>query len=279
MKARHLTILFFLSAFICNGQGVSSAELLITEMLSSIKKVQTLKYDFKATERIDGVIGATNYKVKLGTAPFQLYLYKKESGEEVLYSEGVNNNEIIVNPNGFPYVNLNLDPFGSLMRKGAHHTIFESGFAYLGGIIEQSIKNSNKELYRYISYDGEINWANRICYKVTMDYTPFKYYSYEVTKNESLTSLARRLNLSEYMIAEKNNISVLDEVESGSKLLLPNLYAKKIILYIDKVNRLPINMMIYDDKGFFEGYEFYSLHVNPEMKKNEFSKDFKEYKF
>ena len=247
-------------------------------MLESIKQIKCMKYTFKSAERIDNKILNATFETKINIQPLQLYIQKKESGQEILYSEGFHNNEVLINPNGFPYFNLSFSPFSSLMRKDAHHTIFETGFNYLGTIIDENLKKSN-DLYTYITLNGETIFDGKTCYKLIMNYPEFNYYSYKMEKEQTLTSFAKKMSLNEFMIAEKNEMDAGSKLKKDTKILIPNLYAKKIIILVDKSSYLPISISIYDEKGLFEEYGFYNLKINPEMMKNDFSEDNEEYGF
>ena len=63
----------------------------------------------------------------------------------------------------------------------------------------------------------------------------------------------------------------------GQVIQIPNVYAKKNILYIDKKLKLPVRMEMYDDKGFFERYEISQIEVNPVIPPEEFSENYKDY--
>ena len=85
-----------------------------------------------------------------------------------------------------------------------------------------------------------------------------------VKKDETLTTIATRLNISDYMMLEKNKETVddYDDLDEDEEILIPNLYCKKITFYVDKDNFLPIRQLIYDDIGLFEEYQYANL-LNP----------------
>ena len=60
---------------------------------------------------------------------------------------------------------------------------------------------------------------------------------------------------------------------------VPNVYAKIILLMIDKEYMLPISEKIIDDKGLYETYEYFNLKVNTPNAPEEFTKEYKDYKF
>jgi len=252
---------------------------LIFKMAKSIDDVQSLKYNLKITER--GKKGYNSYEssVKLNRKPRKIYLYIK--GIELLWIDGWNNNKAYVKPNSFPYVNLSLDPSGSLMRQDQHHTINEMGFDYFGSIIERTALKLGDKFDQYFKLEGEERYNNRPCYKVTITNKDFGYTTYTVGNNESITSIARKLNVSEYMIVENNPRikDYFDILASGQKLKVPTWYARDVVIYIDQLYFLPIGIKVSDDKGLFEEYNYYFLQVNPKIEDAEFSTRYKDYKF
>lgn len=255
------------------------AKAIATKMVKAIKEVDGLKYNLKITER--GRKGYNYYEsaVKLNRKPRMLYIYIK--GIEVLWTTGTNNGKALVKPNSFPYINLNLDPMGSLMRQDQHHTINEMGFDYFGGIIEYCANKLGDKVDQYFYLDGEERYNNRPCYKLVINNKDFAYTSYTVGDGESITSIARKLFVSEYMIVELNPKfkDYFDILKKGQVIKVPNWYAKNVIIYIDQLYYLPIGVKIYDDKSLFEEYNYFFLQVNPTFEKNEFTRDFKGYKF
>lgn len=248
-------------------------------MIKSIQDLERLKYSLKIVER--GKKGFNHYEssVKLSRKPRKIYLYIK--GIELLWVTGWNNNKAYVKPNSFPYVNLSLDPLGYLMRQDQHHTLNEMGVDYFGSVIEYIALKYGDKFDDYVSLAAEERINNRPCYKVIIDNKDFAYETYTVGDNESITSIARKLHISEYMILEVNPKlnDYFDILKKGQKLKVPNAYAKHVTLYIDQLYFLPISIKILDDKGLFEQYDYHFLQVNPKIDDAEFTKTYKDYKF
>ncbi|MFZ9848411.1 MAG: hypothetical protein ACO3EE_09715, partial [Flavobacteriales bacterium] len=144
-----------------------------------------------------------------------------------------------------------------------HHTIFEIGFTYFARMMSAySLKIANKHK-EFCTLDGDVEWQGRKCFSVTCNYPSFAFVKYIAKKDETLTTIANRLLLSDYMMLEKNseNVSSYDDVDEDEEILIPNSYCKKITLYVDKVNFLPIRQMIYDDKGLFEEYHYLNVVI------------------
>ncbi len=255
------------------------AKTIATKMVKAIKDVERLKYNLKITER--GRKGYNHYEsaVKLNRKPRMLYIYIK--GIEVLWTTGTNNGKALVKPNSFPYINLNLDPMGSLMRQDQHHTVNEMGFDYFGSIIEYSAAKLGDKVDQYFALEGEEKCNNRPCYKLVINNKDFAYTSYTVGENESITSIARKLFVSEYMIVELNPRfkDYFDILKKGQVIKVPNWYAKNVTIYIDQFYFLPIGVKIYDDKSLFEEYNYFFLQVNPTFEKDEFDRHHQGYKF
>ncbi len=273
-----LIILLNFSSLAQQKPAITAKEL-VTKMSNAIDEVQSLKYSLKITER--GKKGYNYYgsSVKLQKKPRKLYLYIK--GIEVLWTQGTNNGKALVKPNSFPYVNLNLDPMGSLMRQDQHHTINDMGFDYFGGVIDYAAAKLGDKLEQYITIDGEERCNNRNCYKVTINNKDFAYTTYTIGVNESITSIARKLFVSEYMILELNPKfnDYFDILKKGQVIIVPNWYAKTVVLFVDQFYFLPIGIKVFDDKGLFEEYNYNFLQVNPKIEEEEFTRTYKEYKF
>lgn len=283
LKRAHLYIVAFFVWYtfssLAQPKGFSGTRELVTKMIKAIEDVQSLKYTLKITER--GKKGYNFYEssVKLNRKPRKLYLYIK--GIEVLWTQGTNNGKALVKPNSFPYINLNLDPMGSLMRADQHHTIYDMGFDYFGGVMAYSLLKLGDKFEQSVKYEGEERCNNRPCHKIVITNKDFTLTNYTVGEKESITSIARKLFVSEYMILELNPKfrDYFDILKKGQVIRVPNWYAKTVTLYIDDLYLLPIGIKVVDDKGLFEEYNYHFLQVNPKLEDEEFTRDFKDYRF
>ncbi len=267
----------FLS-FSFHSTGYNCREVM-DKMVKSVEEVKGLKYDLKLAERIEKKYNYFGSSVKLNRKPRKLYLNAK--GIEVLWVEGKHSGDALVNPNSFPYINLYLDPLGSLMRQDQHHTIHEAGFDYFSSIIEANVKKAGDKFDQFFIPDGEENMNGRACYKIIINNKDFAAKDYTVLKGENLISIARKLYLGEFMILRMNKPKVSDykDVKAGQVIKVPNAYAKYVLLYIDKQNYLPIGVRVFDDMGLYEQYDYFNVQVNPTFEDVEFTKDYKGYNF
>lgn len=276
-----IILLIILLSFnlLAQQKTVHPAHEVITKMIKAIKDVQGLKYNLKIVER--GKKGYNHYEssVKINRKPRKLYLYIK--GIELLWVDGSNKGKALIKPNSFPYFNLNLDPMGSLMRQDQHHTINEMGFDYFGNLVEYFLVKLADKFDHIFKLEDEERYNNRPCYKITINNRDFTYVNYTVGENESVTSIARKLCISEYMILEQNPKinDYFDILKKGQVLRVPNWYAKHVTLYIDQFYFLPIGVKVNDDKGLYEEYNYFFMQVNPKFEDGEFTRNYKDYKF
>lgn len=273
-------------SFVFAGTAQVNNRKLAEDMLAKMAAVKTLKYRLYKKERLtNGKFRESEIQVKYQKKPFAcyLYMYSPDAGVEVLYQEGVNNGKAYVNPNKklVSFIDFDFDPMGKTLRKDEHHTLFENGFEYMRGILKAVMKLADDEdkFEEYCQVQGEVNFKGRACHKVQLQYPPFAWVDYKVQAGEDLVKIARKLNLSEYMILEKNKLSFYNSVKAGQVIKVPNVYAKKVILYIDKVNLMPVYQEVHDDQGLFELYEYSNLLVNPTLAADDFSKSNPSYKF
>ena len=119
-------------------------------MIESISTINTIEYEFHAKELIKGEIFYTHSRVKLQKEPLCVYNYiiDPDKGVEILFVR--ENKMALVNPNGFPFINLKLDPYGKLIRKNQHHTLYDAGFDEVKNIILSVIELLRKSPEKYI---------------------------------------------------------------------------------------------------------------------------------
>ena len=278
----YLILLLLIVAFTSFNFSSSESPYEITRaMFAKTKLIRTMTYSMKKKERIGGKIKVQQSITKLNRNPFMVYVKQEypKKGVEVLYVNGRNQNKALVNPNGFPWINLNLDPNGSTMRNEQHHTILDSGYDLFVSIMEHLFDKYNASTRSMLKLDTTTFDGNK-CWVVTMYNNHFNYYKYKVQEGETLIKIGDQKKVSEYMVLEKNKeVDNYDDVLPGQYIDVPNDYSPQMILYIDQKRYIPLVMKIYDDKGFFEQYEYYNVKLNPQIKAEEFTSGFTDYGF
>lgn len=240
--------------------------------------LKSMRFHMKVIERIKGKQMNYGSKGKYVRSPRKIYL--DLTGPEVLWKEGWNNGQALVNPGGFPYFNLNLDPYGSIMRDGQHHTIFEIGFEYFHNILGNALKVTGPQFNKYFKLVGSTTWNGHDCWLITLEYPEFGMVDHTVKKGENLLKIGKEKFVAEYMILEANpKIKDFYDIKPGQVIRIPNAYARKTTVMVDKKMLLPVNSKIYDDKGLFESYEYHMIQPNAKIAEEEFTKNYKGYKF
>ncbi len=241
-----LLILAFSVGFAQKANDLDCKEIVL-KTLHSIKEVKGLKYHLKITER--GKKGFNFYEsaVKFNRNPRLIYLYIK--GIEVLWRQGKNDGKALVKPNSFPFFNLNLDPMGDLMRQDQHHTLNEMGYDYFASIIQNTVDKLGDKFNSVFELAGQERVNNRPCYKIIIDNKDFKYVDYTIGEGESITSIARKFFVPEYLILEKNPKfkDYFDILKKGQVIKIPNWYCRSVVMYVDELYFLPISIKVNDD--------------------------------
>ena len=279
-KSGFLTLVFFLISGVSSTDNPSAYEI-ANRMFARTKDINTLIYDIKKLELINGKMVEQHSYVKLNRNPYKVYTMQTfpKMGVEVLYIAGPKN-KALINPNGFPWINIRLDPYGRIMRKGQHHTILDSGFDLVVSILEFLFNKYDEKIETMIEIKGTTQWEGYSCWVLEFNNPYFEHIKYTVKEGESIITIPDKFKLSEYMILEINkNLDDYYDVHPGQVIEIPNDYSPRMILYIDKGRLLPVVMKVYDKQGLFEHYEYTNILLEPDLKPEEFIQDYKEYKF
>ena len=253
---------------------------LIAGMLDSIQKVETLRFRVLAIEKV----GNTYFKAvsdnKILMKPHKVYFRNPEKKLEILYVEGENDDKALVKPHVFPYVTMSLSTTGSLMRKNQHYTLHELGFEFLAHSVAIALSKEKENFAKAVTYFGKHEKNGYTCHLFVYEARNFPYTEYTVKANETVTSIALKLNLNEYLIRHKNNlINEFDYLKPGMKLKVPVYYCKKVVLFIDDKKLLPVSVSVFDDDGLLESYDFTNIIVNKPFDPKEFTRDYPAYHF
>jgi hypothetical protein len=260
------------------GEEKITAKYLVSQMIASSDALQTVTFDLKIEEKCNGKMRVSTSHVKLQRHPQRIYM--KLNGPELLFVKGSNDNKVLVNPAGFPYMDINLEVNSSTLHKDQHHTLYEVGFDFMAEIIKDAVTRTGPKFDEYFKYNGEVSWNNIPCYKLTVTDIDYKFLTYVVKKGETPISIARKLKLSEYKIGELNKTTDYDSpLKEGRVLILPSSYARITELLLEQKSFLPVSTKVFDNAGLFEAYEYMNLKINPSFAADEFTKSFKGYGF
>ena len=277
-----LTGVFLLTSSHSANYSTEEGIRIIRDVLAKNTEIEGLRMTMLLIERTGNDLRKKKDDFKIRYNPLSIY-FKQEypnRGLEVLYNRGMNDDRALVNPNGFPWMSINLDPLGNTMRKGQHHSVFKSGFNFFLSVLEHLYEKYKLQTQDMVEYDGMVKYGDILCYKVVFNNPDFKYITYKVQHGENLETLSRKLFVCDYMIYEMNpRLSSFEDLKPGMTLTVPNDYGKQFVLYIDKQKMVPAGVKVYDDKGLFEEYSFLNVVINPVFDPKEFSENFPAYDF
>ncbi len=254
-----------------------TTEQLIARMSSAIDNLRYLRCSVKAQERIGREVKPSSSLMKLTFNPLRVYI-KDNKNVEVLWVTNQNSGDAWVYPASFPYITLSLNPYGSLMRRGQHHTVLQAGFGTIADLMHPSALHQDATFSRTFRYAGDTTVLARPCHVLRSDYPQFRYVAYRAAKNETTATVAERFGCGEYRILERNNLGPSTALPEGKVVQVPNGYGRRTILCIDAKTYLPVIVDVRDDRGLFEKFEFYNVVANQPIPVEEFTKGYKGYK-
>ncbi len=281
-KVSLFTLFLFVLSPVVEAQMTAST--LIKLMSDATSKTMNYEYTMVTSERLMSGKGYHNGKSfnRIQMPNFNIYmkiLASPNEGTEILFNKSKYGNTCVVNA-GKLIPNLNLSPFGKIMRKDQHHTVYESGFKYSVDLLKfVNTKMGNDAFNKFAKIESDITFSGRKCYRITMEDANFKYEKYTVKAGETLYSIANAKKVSEYLIVYHNKLGSYEASIEGKTIEIPSSFAKKAIIYVDKLTNHPIGIEMQDEQGMFEKYEFTNVVYDAKFDSNEFTKDCKLYGF
>jgi outer membrane lipoprotein-sorting protein len=279
---KSILFIFIFISHLSLGQ-VNSIKEIVQRMNKANASLQSAKFTIYGEERLkNGKMMITERLVKLKVKPKQVYFYsvQPDPGMEVIWRDGVDENKMLISPASFPYMTFSLKHTSDLARKNTHHAISDMGFEYVVGLINHYVNAMGEKIFNSISIEDTVKWQGHSCIHIVIDFKDFRSTGYKVQKGENVSDIAAKLHVNDYMILSLNtSINDFDDVRTGQFILVPTMYGSRIEFFIDRISWLPVKQVIYDAKGMYERYEFRDLLINPPLKAEEFTPDYKDYKF
>ena len=273
-------ISFFINChLVCSQKADTGAFDIINKTIKSTRAIRTMSFRMKKIERIDGEMLKQISFNKMIRKPLTVYLRQEYpvDGQEVLYKEG---GKMLINPKGFPWINLRLSPVGNLARSNQHHTILESGYDHVIDILDHLMSKYDHKVGAMVFIEKDSIWEGHAVWKIKLQNAYYQVNDYVMQEDETVMQVARRDMLSEYWLVEQNEILKSCNDESpGATIKRPNDYAPSMELYIDKIRFIPLVIKVYDNIGLYEHYTYSEVTIDPVFRDIEFEKYYPEYGF
>lgn len=282
MKKQYLILVLIVCNIAVVFSSTPSVESIFEALFQKSTEIKRVEMDLITHERIQGEMIKSRNFIKCNADPFQLYVkqHYPTEGLEVLYNSQVDNTKALINTNSFPWVTISLDPLSNMMRKDKHHSIFKSDFGFVISLLQSTCDLYKGRLEEVGSYLGLVKYDDRVCYKVQLEVPQFGFTEYTVKQGETLESLSYKLKVNDFMILEHNpKIKGYQDIHEGDVIKVPNTYAKKIILYVEKERNIIAGLKVYDDKGLYEDYVYQNVILNYKSTDLDFSAENPGYNF
>ncbi|MDI1356252.1 MAG: DUF1571 domain-containing protein [bacterium] len=248
-------------------------------MYDSIKNIRTLRQNVHAIERIEKTYSNSVSEIKLQTRPEKVYFRGLSKDVEILYDSEKPEVKALIKLHTFPYLMLNLDPRGNLMRKNQHYTIHELGYGFIGKSVALTI-NKDRDGIKNFTYRGKAVKNGYTCHLLEYENTNYTYVNYTVRDKETASVIAYELCVNDYLLRYKNNLlNDFGYLKKGTVLKVPTLYCKKAMVFLEEKMMLPVSLSLYDDMGLFESYDYTHIQINKPFQADEFDRDNDAYDF
>ncbi len=271
--------ILIISSLTCFGQDAMA---ITRQMFEVVNKAKSFQYEFESLERVDGKLKKEVMFFKINTNPFKAYIYETypKEGLQMLYVSNKNGGKAKINPGGFPWVTLNLEPEGELMLANRHHSIYDAGFSYSISTIQYLMDKYESQSAKLLTFNDEETIHGIDCYSITFTDPNYRLLLYYAQIGDTPLRIAKKQHINFYSIMENNSgLKPSSILKPGLKLIIPNDYASKMIMYINKSTLCPVLIQIYDSKGLFEEFLFKYVKINVPFKDIDFSETNPAYKF
>jgi len=254
------TVLFLIAA----TSGTPEIEVLNSSMFDAIDRIEFHDFNLEKHERIDGIMGYEKWKVEVNYKPYWISMDRTtpEDGPKLYWHENKNDGDAKVDPNGFPWIDLYLDPRGKTLNKKAHHNIFSLGLKHFGNVwhsmcYKNGVLRDEIEVLGTEKVDGRVTWV------LSLEIPEYSSFKIKVKKDESIFTISERyLVPADKIVMINPDVDDIFDVDEGQEILVPTHYASSGKLWLDQETSLPIKQEVYDEKGLYERYVYLGVQVN-----------------
>jgi len=92
------------------------------------------------------------------------------------------------------------------MRKNQHYTIHELGYDFFSKTITIALLKDKDHISKNLKFLSKKVINGKTCIGLIFDDPKFSYSKYTVQKNENVSTIAAKFNVSEYLLRLKNDL-------------------------------------------------------------------------
>lgn len=232
-------------------------------MFAAIDQIAYHDFELEKHERVGEYVGFEKWDVKVNYEPYWINLDRSipEDGPSLYWHEDENDGDAKVEPNGFPWFDLYLDPRGKTLNKNAHHNIFSLGLKHFGKVWRSMCYN-NGQLRTETKLLGQEKLEDKMTWVISVSVSDYSTISVTIKDEGSLFEISERyLVPADKIVLINPDVDDLFDISKGQEILVPNCYAMSGKLWIDKTTMLPVQQEVYDEKGLYERYVYLDLEV------------------
>ena len=283
---KNILITIFLFSTLFSFSQTPDARTVLNKMFEACRNTTRFSSFLLQEERFGIKIRKSKQEIKVSTKPTLRALVSivesegfGESGTEICYPSKYNSN------------NACFMTFMAKTAKGKVHNIYDNvlcekdkqhhpfphiGFQYLMEVINFNIKQDSVKFFRALSIKEQPTF-----YELTIDdnqYNENVLYKVKGVGDGDFVTIAKTKGISQLKVYELNKEKKLDyctPLKPGELLKIPSSYSRKTILYVNKINYLPLTQIIYDNNPTipYEKYVFEGFNANPKFSDSVFNCD------
>lgn len=265
LKGTILPTIGIIVLFLSLGATINKPEVedLNVAMFAAIDRIEQHSFDLGKHERIGEFVGVEVWHVNIDYDPYTIDMKRTtpEDGPRLFWQEGENDGDARVDPNGFPWIEMDLDPRGKTLNKKAHHNIFSLGLKHFSKIW-RSMCYRNGKLRAEVKVIGEEIIDGKTTWVLSIDVPDYSTITVTLKDEESLFEISERYLVPVDKIVLMNpEVDDLFDISEGQEILVPNCYAMSGKVWIDRSTMFPVQQEVYDEKGLYERYVYSNLKV------------------
>jgi len=254
----------------------------IFELKEAVDRLKDYSFDHIQKERFGDELGPL-MKIRVKYSQGRIYLHMLEGPKqnaEVIFKPGWNDGKVKVHKGSFPDIAVSVQPHGSLMMDTQHHPVEFLDFQVIVNTLVASARRCERFPGAGIKEVASPTTQAVDSDLITLELqAPWIEKENVVGQDEDIWSFAKRMGSDPYLILHNNGLKDIGDISSGMQLKVPECYATRTLLTLNRKTHLPVQLITYDGKGrLYETYDWQNFDTKP-LSDIDFDPDNQEYHF